>query len=46
MIEFFRGSFTTKRVNAQFTLKAICLNLLKAINKIKLLIPQKQLELG
>jgi IS5 family transposase len=26
--------FTTKKVNAQFTLKAICLNLLKAVNKI------------
>ena len=38
--------FTTKKVNSQFTLKAICLNLLKAINKIKLFIPQKQLELG
>ena len=38
--------FTTKKVNAQFTLKAICLNLLKAVNKIKSLIPPKQLELG
>jgi IS5 family transposase len=38
--------FTTKKVNAQFTLKAICLNLLKAVNKIKALIPPKQLELG
>lgn len=38
--------FSTKKVNAQFTLKAICLNLLKAVNKIKALIPPKQLELG
>ena len=38
--------FTTKKVNAQFTLKAICLNLLKAVNKIKALIPPKQLKLG
>ena len=38
--------FTTKKVNAQFTLKAICLNLLKAVNKIKELVPPKQLELG
>lgn len=38
--------FTTKKVNAQFTLKAICLNLLKAVNKIKAIIPPPQLELG
>jgi IS5 family transposase len=38
--------FTTKKVNAQFTLKAICLNLLKAVNKIKALVPPRQLELG
>lgn len=38
--------FTTKKVNAQFTLKAICLNLLKAVNKIKAIIPTAQLELG
>ena len=38
--------FTTKKVNAQFTLKAICLNLLKAVNKIKALVPPKLLELG
>lgn len=38
--------FSTKKVNAQFTLKAICLNLLKAVNKIKALVPPKQLELG
>jgi IS5 family transposase len=38
--------FTTKKVNAQFTLKAICLNLLKAVNKIKAFIPPEKLELG
>ena len=38
--------FSTKKVNAQFTLKAICLNLLKAVNKIKALVPPKQLKLG
>jgi len=27
--------FTTEKVNAQFTLKAMCLNLLKACNKIQ-----------
>lgn len=35
--------FTTKKVQAQFTLKAICLNLLKAVNKVQLILPEKQL---
>lgn len=35
---FNRASYqTTIKVNAQFTLKAICLNLLKAINKVSLI---------
>ena len=38
--------FTTKKVQAQFTLKAICLNLLKAVNKVQLILPQKQLLTG
>jgi len=34
---FSRASyFTTEKVAAQFTMKAICLNLLKAVNKIKI----------
>ena len=38
--KFTRASyFTTKKVQAQFTLKAICNNLLKAINKIEFLNP-------
>lgn len=42
--KFIKASyFTTKKVQAQFTLKAICLNLLKAVNKIQLILPQKQL---
>jgi IS5 family transposase len=38
--------FTTKKVQAQFTLKAICLNLLKAVNKVQLILPEKQLLTG
>jgi len=38
--------FTTKKVQAQFTLKAICLNLLKAVNKVQLILPKKQLLTG
>jgi IS5 family transposase len=38
--------FTTKKVNAQFTLKAICLNLLKAVNKIRAIIPPPQIAKG
>jgi len=37
--------FTTKKVQAQFTMKAMCLNLLKAVNKIEL-IPPKLLQTG
>ncbi len=44
--EFNRASYqTTIKVNAQFTLKAICLNLLKAINKVSL-IPSLELKTG
>lgn len=36
IFSFSRASyFTTKKVDAQFTLKAMCLNLLKAINKVQ-----------
>ena len=38
--------FTTKKVHAQFTLKAMCLNLLKAVNKVQLILPEKQLLTG
>lgn len=38
--------FTTKKVQAQFTMKAICLNLLKAVNKVQLILPEKQLLTG
>lgn len=34
--------FGTHKVNAQFTLKAICMNLLKAANKISLIHPPQQ----
>jgi transposase, IS5 family len=37
--------FTTKKVQAQFTMKAICLNLLKAVNKVTL-IPPPGLQTG
>lgn len=37
--------FTTEKVQAQFTMKAMCLNLLKAVNKIEL-IPPKLMETG
>lgn len=37
--------FTTKKVQAQFTMKAICLNLLKAVNKVTL-IPPPQAQTG
>ena len=44
--KFSRASYqSTIKVNAQFTLKAICLNLLKAVNKIELL-KTKQLLSG
>jgi transposase, IS5 family len=44
--KFNRASYrTTIKVQAQFTLKAICLNLLKAINKVTL-IPPPQLTMG
>lgn len=44
--KFNRASYKSAiKVNAQFTLKAICLNLLKAVNKIKTLIPT-QLKTG
>lgn len=45
--KFNRASYkTTIKVNAQFTLKAICLNLLKAVNKITVLISPQQLKAG
>jgi IS5 family transposase len=44
--KFSRASYrTTIKVQAQFTLKAICLNLLKAVNKV-ILIPPPQLKIG
>ena len=45
--KFSRASYkTTIKVQAQFTLKAICLNLLKAVNKVHLILPEKQLLTG
>jgi IS5 family transposase len=44
--KFSRASYkTTIKVQAQFTLKSICLNLLKAVNKVTL-IPPPQLKTG
>lgn len=44
--KFSRASYkTTIKVQAQFTLKAICLNLLKAVNKVTLITPP-QLKTG
>lgn len=44
--KFSRASYkTTIKVQAQFTLKAICLNLLKAVNKV-ISIPIPQLKTG
>lgn len=45
--KFRKASYqTTMKVQAQFTLKAICLNLLKAVNRIEVILPQKQLQTG
>lgn len=45
--KFNRASYkTTIKVQAQFTLKAICLNLLKAANKVQLILPEKQISTG
>lgn len=38
--------FSTRKTHAQFTIKAICLNLLKAVNKITDIIRQPQLLTG
>jgi IS5 family transposase len=39
---FFRSSyFTTRKTQSQFTLKAICLNLLKAVNKVGSILPKQ-----
>lgn len=41
--KFTKASYrTTIKVQAQFTMKAICLNLLKAVNKVQLILPEKQ----
>ena len=44
---FSRASYrTTIKVQAQFTLKAMCLNLLKAVNKVVLISSPPQLITG
>lgn len=41
ILKFRKASyFTTKKVQAQFTMKAICINLLKAVNKVELVPPR------
>lgn len=45
--KFRKASYqTTTKVQAQFTMKAICLNLLKAVNKIEMILPRKRLLTG